>query len=165
MITLSRLLLRFLVAGAGLSAAIVAGLAIGVAASVHDATATGDGDIYAIFDLTVRGGALLPLFAGIVWPAWVVAVVLGEITATRSLLVHLLVATAISVVGVMGGAAFLGVERLESTAAIGLTAGFVHWLVAGRGAGLTAPPRLAGAPRPLHDAPAKNPISEEDRMP
>lgn len=162
---LSRLLVRILVAGLGFSAAIVVGLVVGVAASAHRIVATDGGDLFEIAAVTVRGGGLLPIFAGIVWPAWALAVVLGEITATRSLLAHLLVATLISVVGVMGGTTLLGIGGIEIAAAIGLSAGFVHWLVAGRGAGLAAPRRLAGAPRPLHDAAAKNPISEEDRMP
>lgn len=162
---LSRLLVRLLVAGLGFSAALVAGLLVGLAASVHRIVeADGVGHL-AVAAGVANGGGLLSLFTGVVWPVWAAAVVLGEITATRSLLVHLVVATLISVVGVMGGMALLGVGTLSICAAIGLSAGFVHWLVAGRTAGLRAPRRLAGAPRPLHDAPAQKPISEEDRTP
>lgn len=167
---LSRLLVRTIVAGLGFSAALVASVVIGASAlgSVAAGHRIVEGDevgVVAFVAAAMRGGVLLPLFASIVWPAWAGAVVLGEVTATRSLLVHLVVATGIAVVGVMGGAPVIGLAQMKATAAIGLSAGFVHWLVAGRGAGLRAPRRLAGDARPPHDAPAETAISGRDPAP
>lgn len=168
--SLSRLLWRLVVAGLGFSAAIVASLLVGAAATGTVAAGhrfvDGEEAGAAAFVLAVtRGGVVLPLLAAIVWPAWLGAVVLGEVTATRSLLVHLIVATAIAVVGVMGGAPVVGLAEIRSTVAVGLAAGFTHWLVAGRSAGLLASSRLGGAPRPPHDGGDERGVSGETAPP
>lgn len=174
MISLSRLLWRLLVAGLGFSAAAMASLVIGVLGlgTVASAERVNDGDLDGIVTLVLgllHGSALLPLFAVMVWPAWVAAIVLGEVTATRSLFVHLVVATGIAVVGVMGGAPVVGLLQIKVTVAIGLVAGFTHWLVAGRGAGLASPRPVArtveGATRSTHDGAAGNGISGENSNP
>jgi hypothetical protein len=170
MISLSRLLVRALVAGLGFSAALVASvvvgaMALGTVAAGERMIAGDESGVVALVAAVMRGGVVLPLFAAIVWPAWAGAVVLGEATGTRSLLVHLGVATAIAVVGVMGGAPVVGLTQLQATAAIGLTAGFVHWLIAGRGAGVVAPRSARGDARPPHDEPGRSAISQEERKP
>lgn len=170
MVSLSRLLWRLVVAGLGFSAAIVASLLVGAAATGTVAAGhrvvDGDEAGAAAFVLAVtRGGVVLPLFAAIVWPAWLGAVVLGEATATRSLIVHLIVASGIAVVGVLGGAPVVGLAEIRSTVAIGLSAGFVHWLVAGRSAGLLVSSRLGGAPRPSHDGGAETGVSGDETPP
>lgn len=174
MISLSRLLWRLLAAGIGLSLAIVASLVVGVlglgAIDAGARAAVGDmTGIAAFVAHAMRGSLILPLFPAIVWPAWAAAIVLGEVTATRSLLVHLVVATGIAVVGVMGGAPLLVVGEIRVVAAIGLVAGFTHWLVAGRGAGLASPRPVArtveGATRSTHDGAARNGISGENSNP
>lgn len=170
MLSLSRLLVRMLVAGLGFSAAVVASLVVGVLAlgtvTAGERVIEGDGSgVFALVAAVVRGGIVLPLFASIVWPAWAGAVVLGEVTGTRSLLVHLIVAAGIAVVGVMGGAPVLGLTQIQATAAIGLTSGFVHWLVAGRGAGLVARNRAGGDARPPHDEDRRSTLSQDDAKP
>lgn len=170
MVSLSRLLVRMLVAGLGFSAAVVTSLVVGVFAlgtvAAGERVVTGDGSgILALVTAVMHGGVVLPLFVSIVWPAWVGAVVLGEVTGTRSLLVHLIVATGIAVVGVMGGAPVLGSTQIQATAAIGLTSGFVHWLVAGRGAGLVSPRRAGGDARPPHDEDRRSTLSQDDAKP
>jgi hypothetical protein len=174
MFSLSRLLWRLVAAGIGLSLAIVASLIVGVlglgAIDAGERAAVGDMTGIVAFVLhAMRGSLILPLFPAIVWPAWAAAIVLGEVTATRSLFAHLVVATGIAVVGVMGGAPLLAVGEIRVIAAIGLVAGFTHWLVAGRGAGVADPRPVArtveGATRPMHDGAAKNGISGENSNP
>lgn len=167
---LSRILWRLIVAGLGFSAAVVVGVVVGTAATgtvtAGQRIAAGDeAGVGAFFLAVARGGVMLPLFPAIVWPGWLGAVALGEVTATRSLLAHLLVATGIAVVGVMGGAPVVGPSEIEAAAAVGLSAGFVHWLVAGRGAGLFPPRRLEGAPRGPHDGRRETGVSEDDPRP
>lgn len=170
MTSFSRLLWRVIVAGLGFSAAIVVSLVVGTAAmgTIEAGGRIVDGDeagVAALMVALTRGGLVLPLFSGIVWPAWLGAVVLGEVTGTRSLLAHLIVATAIAVVGVMGGAPVVGLAAIRATVAIGLSAGFVHWAVAGRSAGLRVSGRLGGAPRPPHDGGGERGVSGEERGP
>ena len=160
--SLSRLLWRFVVAGLGFSLAVVVSVTVGVLAlgtleagrRVVDGDATG---LFAFVFAARRGDVVLPVFAAIVWPAWAGAVVLGEVTATRSLAVHLLAAAAIAVIGLMGGTPTVGLAEIRAVVAIGLSAGFAHWLVAGHGAGLRPSARTAsleGDPRPPHDGTA-----------
>lgn len=170
MTTLSRVLWRSILAGLGFAAAIVVTLLIGTLGLTASATAPhaalDDPDILTVFVATMmRGSLLLPLFVTIVWPAWLAAIVLAEATATRSLLVHLVVATALAVGGVMGGAPAIGLVQLQVTAAIGLSAGFVDWLIAGRTAGIARPRPLVGAPRGPHDAAGESAISQKDARP
>lgn len=171
MITLSHLLWRAILAGLGFAAAIVVTLVVGtlglatVASAHRDVVAADPGDMVPVVDMMMRAGLLLPVFSTIVWPAWLVAVVLGEVTGARSLLLHLAVATAIAVVGTMGGAPLLGPAQLRLIAAIGLSAGFAHWLIAGRSAGIRRPFPERGAPRPPHDATREDAISERDTRP
>lgn len=168
--SLSRLLWRFVVAGLGFSLAVVVSVAVGIPAlgTVEAGRRVVEGDEAGVFAFAVavmRGGVVLPPFAAIVWPAWAGAVVLGEVTATRSLAVHLLVAAAIAVIGLMGGTPVVGLVEAKAAVAIGLSAGFAHWLVAGRGAGLLDRRRGAGAPRPMHDGAANSAVSGRDRTP
>ncbi|NLH81785.1 MAG: hypothetical protein GX458_13185 [Phyllobacteriaceae bacterium] len=168
--SLSRLLWRFVVAGLGFSLAVMVSVVIGVLAvgTVEAGRRVVDGDeagLLAFVFAGMRGGVLLPAFAAIVWPAWAGAVVLGEATATRSLALHLLVAAGIAVVGLMGHAPIVGFVEARAAVAVGLSAGFAHWLVAGRSAGLLDRRRGAGAPRPLHDEAADSALSGRDPTP
>lgn len=171
MITLSHLLWRTILAGLGFAAAIVTTVVVGtlglaaIASAHREVVAADPGTMVPVLGMMMRGGLLLPVFSTIVWPAWLVAVVLGEVTGARSLLLHLTVATAIAVVGVMGGAPVLGPAQLRLIAAVGLSAGFAHWLVAGRSAGIRRPLPMRGAPRPPHDGAREDAISERDPVP
>lgn len=171
MVPLSRLLWRVILAGLGFAAAIVTTLVVGTLGLVAITTAHREAilsdpqNMAPILGLLMRGGLLLPVFASVVWPGWLGAVVLGEVIGARSLLPHLVVATGIAVVGVMGGAPVLGPAQIQIVAAIGLSAGFAHWLIAGRSAGIRRPPRVAGAPRPPHDANREDGISEGNPVP
>lgn len=164
---LSRLLVRILVAGLGYGFAIVASLLVGTLAvgalGAGDRTLDGDpAGIVAFVVGLMRGSLLLGPLAGVVWPAWAAAVALAEVTGIRSLLVHLLVAAAIAVVGVMGTAPLVGIGQVQAVAAMGLVAGFAHWLVAGRSAGLARPRPVEGAPRGTHDGTPRSGIGEDD---
>lgn len=171
MLSLSQLLWRGIVAGLGFAATIVVTVVVGtlglaaIAAAHREGVVEDPQTMVPVLGMMVRGGLLLPVFAAIVWPAWLGAIVLSEVTGARSLLLHLVIATAIAVVGVMGGAAVLGPAQVRLVAAIGLSAGFAHWLVAGRSAGIRRPSRVAGAPRPPHDGAREDGISEGDPTP
>ena len=162
--TLGRILWRLVVAGLGFSLAVIASVVIGAfglgAAAAGGQVVDGDASgVVALVAVVMRGGLLLPIFMTIVWPAWLAAIALGEVTGTRSLLAHLVVATVIAVVGLFGGAPVVGLVHVRAITAVGLVAGFVHWLVAGRSAGLGTAARVAGAPRPPHDGPRETEVS------
>lgn len=90
----------------------------------------------------------------IVWPGWLLAACLAEIAGARSLLVHLGGAAAIALAGLLASTPRPDATSVQLILAAGLVAGFVHWLVAGRSAGLALPapgPRGGeGDPRPPH---------------
>lgn len=171
MITLSHLLWRVILAGLGFASAIVATMVVGtlgltaVAFDHPEAIDGGPQSMAPILSQMMHGGLLLPVFVSIVWPAWLGAIVLGEVTGARSLLLHLAVASGIAVLGVMGGEPVLGLAQVRLSAAIGLCAGFAHWLVAGRSAGIGRPLPSRGAPRPPHDASREDAISDVDPAP
>ncbi|MER2605901.1 MAG: hypothetical protein ABTQ29_08740 [Siculibacillus sp.] len=158
----SRVLWRMVVASIGFLAAVFASLV--VAALGFGTVEAGErlivGDASGLLALAaglLRSVTVLPVLSEIVWPLWGIAIALGEATATRGLVVHLVVAAAIAVVGLLGGAPLVGVAHLQVIAATGLVGGFAHWLVAGHGAGLRPSARTAsleGDPRPPHDGTA-----------
>lgn len=144
--------LAFLAAVAASIAMVIAG--IGIVGAVEHVAAMPDAvGLVGVVGRTLRGAVIAPVLATVVWPGWLIAALLGEVTATRSLVVHLIVAAGIAVAAVVGTLPPAGSIHVQATAAAGLVAGFVYWLVAGRSAGVTRRPAapIAGDPRSPHD--------------
>ncbi len=91
----------------------------------------------------LRALALSPTLVEIVWPGWLLAALLAEIAGSRSFFLHLLGAAAVAVGGILATSPVPDAASIQLILAAGLVAGFAHWLVAGRSAGLASP-----APRP-----------------
>jgi hypothetical protein len=101
----------------------------------------------------LRALALSPALIEIAWPGWLLAACLAEIAAARSLLVHLVGAAAVAVAAFLATTPAPDAASVQLVLAAGLVAGFTHWLVAGRSAGLTPPAprrRDGGDPQPPH---------------
>ena len=161
---LDRLLRRLLVASLGWLAAVIASFAVlTVAATGSVVPATRafveapDAALQTGFGVLVTGLlralALGPTLVEIVWPAWFVAALLAEIVGSRSLLVHVLGAAAIAAGGLLADTPPPDAAAVRLVVAAGFVAGFVHWLVAGRGAGFALRGTRAGSggdPQPPH---------------
>lgn len=143
--SLQRVLWRLIAASVGYLAAIAAsivvlimGLGI-VGTGEHLVDAPDAVGFAALVTQVMRGVAIAPVMATVVWPGWLIGGLLTEVTGSRRLAVHLIGAALISVGGVVGTMPLVGIAHVQSTAAAGLVAGFVHWLIAGRSAGLNDP--------------------------
>jgi len=156
--SLQRILWRLIMVSIGFVAAVVASVAVaiaglGVVASAEHVAAAPDAvGVVALVTRAMRGAGIAPILATVVWPGWLIAGVLGEVARVRGLVVHLVVAAAIVVVGIVGTAPLVGVATLQIAVATGFVAGFVYWLFAGRSAGLVgrAVAPVEGGPRPPH---------------
>ncbi len=141
MMSLSRLMWRLIAVGVGFVAAVLASIVVVIAglgvfaAGEHVATAPDAVGLLGLVTSVMRGAVIAPVLATVVWPAWFLAGIVAEILGVRKLWVHLLAAMVIAVVGVVGSLPLVGLAHVQSTAAAGLVAGFVHWLIAGRSAG------------------------------
>ena len=161
---LDRLLWRLFVAALGWLAAVIASLAVlTIAATVSVVPATQafveapDGALQAGFGVLVTGMlhavALGPTLVEVVWPTWFVAALLAEIVGSRSLLVHVLGAAAIAAGGLLVDTPPPDAAAVRVILAAGFVAGFAHWLVAGRSAGVgrrTDAGNAEGDTRPPH---------------
>lgn len=151
--SLQRVFWRLIVASIGYLAAIAASIVVMIAGlgivgtGEHLATAPDAVGFAALVAQVMRGAALAPVMATVVWPGWLVGILVGETVGSRGLASYLIGAAAISVGGVVGTMPLVGLAHVQSTAAAGLVAGFVHWLIAGRSAGFADPRsvRVSGA--------------------
>jgi len=155
---LDRLLWRLLVAALGFLAAVITSVVVVAVAAVVAPL------VHAfVADLPpISFGALLKAWHGLevwavlvqaIWPGWLVVAVLGEIVALRSLLGLLAAFAVVAVVATFGLLPAVSPTTLRYAVAAAVVAGFVHWLVAGRGAGFALrPPQddRKGDPRPPH---------------
>jgi hypothetical protein len=149
MIDLPHLLWRLIVVSIGFLAAVAVSIAVAIAGlGWLPIEPTGGevavGDLIVVFFGVPRLAIVVPAFVHFVWPSWFVAALLSELTGTRSLLLHLFGAALLALAGTVafGPAGSLMLPRLA--AAAGFSAGFAHWLIAGRGAG----PRRPRPPAP-----------------
>ncbi|TBW40080.1 hypothetical protein EYW49_05285 [Siculibacillus lacustris] len=148
MIDLPHLLGRLLIVALAFLAAVVASLlVIGAGLDVVSAgeRLAVDPDLPRFVGLVLRllrGAAIVPALAVAVWPAWLAAGLIGEALGVRGLIVHLVAGAALAVAGVAATLPGIAAGGLQLAAAAGFVAGFVHWAIAGRSAGLTrrAPP-------------------------
>mgnify|MGYP001765889132 CR=1 FL=1 len=156
---LDRLVWRLVAAALGFVAMVVASLAVLLAAAVLlPALDFGGGnpDTVAATGFVLhlqRAAYLLPTLAQVVWPAWLVAILLSEIAAIRSLAVHLVVPPFLAAFALIAAAESPPAALVRLAIAAGLVAGFAHWLVAGRSAGvrpLTDARNAEGDTRPPH---------------
>lgn len=158
MISLRLFLWRMIVVSIGFIAAVAASIVVvvaglGVFASAQQVVTTPDATgLLPLVVQTMRGATIAPVLATVVWPGWLIAGVLGEVVAARSLAVHLIGATVIAVAGVIGALPVAGPAHVQATAAAGLVAGFVYWLVAGHSAGVIrrTAGSVEGGPRSPH---------------
>lgn len=156
---LYRLLWRLFVASLGFLAAVTAAFAVTVAVSGifpligSIATATFGPALAGVFDRADLAGAVSMLSTRYVFPAWLVLVLVFEVVAMRSLLLHLVAFATIAVLAVVAAWPQAPGEVFRVVAAGGFAGGFLHWLVAGRGAGVTMRAEQSsteGDPRPPH---------------
>lgn len=162
MFSLSRVLWRLVVVAFGWLAAVIASIVIVATAvaviptldAVHAITdAPADPRILPLGGYlrhVMNGGAVVPALILTIWPAWSIAALLAEVAAARSLLVHVFGAALIAVAGLLATLPLAGGAAIQLVAAAGLTAGFAHWLVAGRSAGFRSPFDGKGDPRQPH---------------
>ena len=166
MVSLPRLLWRLFVACLGFLAAVVGSAAVVVASLLVPIFV--DPDVAS--HMTVHGGDVLGLTllldtaSRTIWPMWLVAGLVIEVAGVRSLLLPLFGFPALAVVCLYAfAAATLGdctgrtaadcngvftdvpATALRVLVAAGLVGGFLHWLVAGRGAGITMRPERTSA--------------------
>jgi hypothetical protein len=160
MTPLSRLPWRLVVASLGFLAAVLASLAVILAAvglvpaldlARFEPTAPA---VAGFLDRALRGAALVPAMASAVWPAWFVAAVVVEIAGLRSLALHVFGFAALALLALVAAMPAAPPALLQLATAAGFVAGFAHWLVAGRSAGVAdrAPDAVAGKgdPQPPH---------------
>ncbi len=160
MVSLQRILWRTIMVSIGFVAAVAVSVAVVIAslgvpaAGGSFVTAPDAVGLAALVTRAMGGVAIAPVFATVVWPGWLLAAVLAEATGARSLAIHLIGAAVIAVVAVIGSLPLLGLTQIQITAAAGLAAGFAHWLIAGRSAGVvvrsTSATTVEGGPRPPH---------------
>lgn len=142
---LDRLVWRLVAAALGFVAAVTASLAVLLAAAVLLPALDfggGDPDTVAAAGFVLhlqRAAYLLPTLAQVVWPAWLVAILLTEVASIRSLAVHLFVPPLLAAFALLAAAEAPPTALLRLAIAAGLVAGFAHWLVAGRSAGVRRP--------------------------
>lgn len=143
MTPLARLPWRLVAASLGFIAAVLGAIATVLAATlvpVFEAPNLAAAQV-AFDGRGVFGLGLLGDLAGrIVFPGWLVFAVLAEFLGLRSLLVHLVAFAAIALVAAVGFAPEAPAVVLRLAVAAAFVAGFLHWLVAGRSAGLAPSP-------------------------
>ncbi len=142
--SLSRLLWRSIVACLGWLVAVIASLAVVITATlvvpvlhagVTDAPPISPSILLGIW----RGIELAPTLVEAIWPGWLLLAVVVEVIGLRSLIVHFAAFAGLAVVAVLGLLPEAGPTTMRLAVAAAFVAGFLHWLVAGRTAGLSDP--------------------------
>ncbi|MDK9695150.1 MAG: hypothetical protein OEL76_02020 [Siculibacillus sp.] len=154
----SAALWRFVVASLGFIAAMVTSLAVVfLAISLKPTLNLAAGDVKPAVDGALAGlgeaSLLFPILIRGVWPLWLVLIMAGEFLRLRALAAPLFGFPALAAAAVLTTIETPPGDLLRVLAAAGLVAGFVHWLIAGRGAGISmrsGQDSSEGGPRPPH---------------